>query len=46
MWRDHKDSQRNLNRTVSFLELVLQGDAFGQRMGLLITADYVIQKFH
>ena len=44
-WRDHKDSQRSLNRTVSFLELVLQGDAFGQRMGLLITGDYVIQTF-
>ena len=44
-WRDLKDSQRSLNRTVSFLELVLQGDAFGQRMGLLITGDYVIQNF-
>ena len=44
-WRDHKDSKRNFNRTVSFLELVLQGDAFGQRMGLLMTADYVIQNF-
>jgi hypothetical protein len=44
-WRDLNDSQRNFNRTVSFLELVLQGDAFGQKMGLLMTADYVIQNF-
>ena len=44
-WRDLNDSQRNFNRTVGFLELVLQGDAFGQKMGLLITADYIIQNF-
>ena len=44
-WRDHNDSQRNFDRTVGFLELVLQGDAFGQKMGLLITTDYVIQSF-
>ena len=44
-WRDFNDSRNDFNRTVGFLELVLQGDAFGQRMGLLITSDYVIQDF-
>ncbi len=44
-WRDFNDAQNDFNRTVGFFELVLQGDAFGQRMGLLITADYVVQNF-
>ncbi len=44
-WRDLNEKQRNFNRTVGFLELVLQGDAFGQKMGLLMTGDYVIQSF-
>ena len=44
-WRDLNDSQNNFNRTVGFLELVLQGDVFGQKMGLLIASDYAIQSF-
>ena len=44
-WRDLNDSQNNFNRTVGFLELVLQGDVFGQKMGLLIASDYIIQSF-
>jgi hypothetical protein len=44
-WRDLNDSRNDFDRTVGFFELVLQGDAFGQRMGLLITSDYVIQNF-
>ena len=44
-WRDLNDSQNDFNRTVGFLELVLQGDVFGQKMGLLIASDYIIQSF-
>lgn len=44
-WRDLNDSANDFDRTVGFFELVLQGDAFGQRMGLLITSDYVIQDY-
>jgi hypothetical protein len=44
-WRDFNDSQNHFNRTVGFFELVLQGDAFGQKIGLLITSDYIVQNF-
>jgi hypothetical protein len=44
-WRDLNDPEQNFNRTVGFLEMVLQGDAFGQKMGLLATFDYVIHNF-
>ena len=44
-WRDFNDSRNNFDRMVGFFELVLQGDAFGQKIGLLMTSDYIVQNF-
>ena len=44
-WRDLHLPDNNYNRTVGFFELVLQGQTFGQTVGLLITADYIIQNY-
>ena len=44
-WRDLHLPDNNYNRTVGFFELVLQGQTFGQTVGLLITTDYIIQNY-
>ena len=44
-WRNLNNVAQHYNRTVSFFELVLQGSAMGQQIGLLITLDYIIQNF-
>ena len=44
-WRDLYEPTHNYNRTVAFFELVLQGQTFGQTVGLLVTADYIIQNY-
>ena len=44
-WRNLNDTAQHYNRTVGFFELVLQGTAMGQQIGLLITSDYIIQNF-
>lgn len=44
-WRDFRESRNDFNRRVAFLELVLQGEAAGQPLGLIATADFVSQTF-
>ncbi|MBM3214510.1 hypothetical protein FJZ36_06315 [Candidatus Poribacteria bacterium] len=44
-WRDLVVSRNDYNRRVGFLELVLQGKAFGQDIGLITTVDFVNQAF-
>ncbi|MAF09841.1 hypothetical protein CMK11_05255 [Candidatus Poribacteria bacterium] len=44
-WRDFRESRNDFNRRVGFLELVLQGEAAGQPLGLIATMDFVSQSF-
>lgn len=44
-WRDFRESRNDFNRRVAFLELVLQGEAAGQPLGLIATMDFVSQSF-
>ena len=44
-FRDLNEARNNTNRTVFFLELALQGDALGQKVGVLTTFDYVTESF-
>ena len=44
-WRDNFNQTNNFDRTTAFMELVIQGSAFGARMGLLISAGYTIQNY-
>jgi len=44
-WRDLNDSKQNFNRSVGFLELVIQGEAGGQRIGMLISGNYISQEY-
>ncbi len=44
-WRDFREPRNDFNRRVGFLELVLQGQAAGQPLGLIATMDFVSQSF-
>ena len=44
-WRDLVESRNDFNRRVGFLELVLQGEAFGTGIGLITTMDFVNQTY-
>lgn len=44
-WRDLVEPRNDFNRRVGFLELVLQGEAFGTGIGLITTVDFINQTF-
>ena len=45
-WRNLNDPGENFNRSVGFLEIVIQGKAFsGQRIGMLISGNYIAQEY-
>lgn len=45
-WRDLNDQREDFNRSVGFLELVIQTKAFsGQKIGMLISGNYIAQEY-
>ena len=44
-WRDFVDDRNNYNRRVAFMEVVLAGEAFGQKIGMIAAVDFASQTF-